>query len=405
MPYYTATGAPVLSGRGSSATIRAEFAAVQAGFTAAGIDITAIAAAVGVSVNTVEVDLASAATCTIGAASSSVIRITGTVGINSLGTSYTGVKYLRFEGILTLTNGSALVCEGGANVTTEAGDTCFAIPIGNPATGWRLQNFTRMGQPMLADSAVRKAGSTMTGVLTNASGFVGPLTGTASLATDLTGGLIGQIPYQNAVNDTVLLVAGTAGQVLQANGAAAPSWATSVTRATNLAGGLVGQIPYQSAVNATALLAAGTAGQVLQSNAGAAPSWVTALASGTTATTQAAADNSTKVATTAYADRSGPKAWCYFNGNTAGTNAPTAGYNVTSVTRNGVGDYTINFTTALTNANYSATGMASAGGGFKVISDNDVTTARTTTAFRILSVNSANAAVDSDRVSIQVFGA
>jgi hypothetical protein len=48
--------------------------------------------------------------------------------------------------------------------------------------------------------------------------------------------------------------------------------------------------------------AAGTSGQVLQSNGAAAPTWVTALANGTTATTQAAADNSTKLATTAYVD-------------------------------------------------------------------------------------------------------
>ncbi len=49
---------------------------------------------------------------------------------------------------------------------------------------------------------------------------------------------------------------------------------------------------------------AGTSGQLLQSNGASAPSFVTALANGTTATTQAAADNSTKVATTAYADNS-----------------------------------------------------------------------------------------------------
>ncbi|SKB54859.1 beta strand repeat-containing protein, partial [Daejeonella lutea] len=48
-------------------------------------------------------------------------------------------------------------------------------------------------------------------------------------------------------------------------------------RATNVAGGLGGQIPYQTAANTTALLANGTSGQVLQSNGGtAAPSWVNA---------------------------------------------------------------------------------------------------------------------------------
>lgn len=47
------------------------------------------------------------------------------------------------------------------------------------------------------------------------------------------------------------------------------------------------------------------------------------------------------------------RAWCAFNGATAGTNAPSAGGNVSSVTRNGVGDYTINFTTPMPDTNYA----------------------------------------------------
>ena len=43
-------------------------------------------------------------------------------------------------------------------------------------------------------------------------------------------------------------------------------------------------------------------------------------------------------------------AWCTFNGTTAGTNAPLAGYNVTSVTRNSAGNYTVTFTRGLTNS-------------------------------------------------------
>jgi hypothetical protein len=43
----------------------------------------------------------------------------------------------------------------------------------------------------------------------------------------------------------------------------------------NLTGGGAGQIPYQSAANTTAFLAAGTSGQLLQSNGASAPSWVT----------------------------------------------------------------------------------------------------------------------------------
>ena len=43
-------------------------------------------------------------------------------------------------------------------------------------------------------------------------------------------------------------------------------------------------------------------------------------------------------------------AWVNFNGATA---TIRAGYNVSSITRNGTGDYTINFTNALADANYA----------------------------------------------------
>lgn len=47
------------------------------------------------------------------------------------------------------------------------------------------------------------------------------------------------------------------------------------------------------------------------------------------------------------------KAWVNFNG--TGTVAIRASYNVTSITDRGTGQYTINFTTALADANYSLT--------------------------------------------------
>jgi len=50
------------------------------------------------------------------------------------------------------------------------------------------------------------------------------------------------------------------------------------------------------------------------------------------------------------------KAWVNFNG--SGTVAIRASFNVTSITDNGTGDYTINFTTALADANYSMAGSA-----------------------------------------------
>jgi hypothetical protein len=50
------------------------------------------------------------------------------------------------------------------------------------------------------------------------------------------------------------------------------------------------------------------------------------------------------------------KAWVNFNG--TGTVAIRASLNVSSITDNGTGDYTVNFTTAFSDANYAVAGGA-----------------------------------------------
>jgi hypothetical protein len=60
------------------------------------------------------------------------------------------------------------------------------------------------------------------------------------------------------------------------------------------------------------------------------------------------------------------RAWVNFNG--TGTVAIRASGNVSSITDNGVGDYTINFTTAMPDANYSA--VASSYGGADANNDS-----------------------------------
>ena len=50
---------------------------------------------------------------------------------------------------------------------------------------------------------------------------------------------------------------------------------------------------------------------------------------------------------------SAAKFWCTFDGTLAGTNAPTSGYNVVSVTRSTAGEYIINYITPFTSAEYS----------------------------------------------------
>lgn len=51
------------------------------------------------------------------------------------------------------------------------------------------------------------------------------------------------------------------------------------------------------------------------------------------------------------------RAWVNFSG--AGTVAIRAQFNVSSITDNGVGDFTVNFTTAMTDSSYTVSGSAS----------------------------------------------
>lgn len=85
-----------------------------------------------------EASLASAATCDIGAANSLIVQITGTTGITSFGTTYSGPRIVRFAAALTLTHSATLVLPGAANITVAAGDFLIAVPNGNPASGWRV---------------------------------------------------------------------------------------------------------------------------------------------------------------------------------------------------------------------------------------------------------------------------
>jgi hypothetical protein len=60
------------------------------------------------------------------------------------------------------------------------------------------------------------------------------------------------------------------------------------------------------------------------------------------------------------------KAWINFNG--TGTPAIRASYNVSSITDNGTGDYTINFTNAFADINYSTVGFCGGSTGEAVAS-------------------------------------
>jgi hypothetical protein len=81
------------------------------------------------------------------------------------------------------------------------------------------------------------------------------------------------------------------------------------------------------------------------------------------------------------------KAWVNFNG--TGTVAIRASYNVSSITDNGTGDYTVNFTTAMPDANYSYTGSCNiATANYNILLSPNRTTAPTSSAFRFVTASS-----------------
>lgn len=94
---------------------------------------TKAAARATLGVEAAEVDVASAATCDIGAAESMNVRITGTAGISSFGTAAAGVRrHLRFAGALTIThNTTSLILPGGGNINVAAGDTAEVMSLGD----------------------------------------------------------------------------------------------------------------------------------------------------------------------------------------------------------------------------------------------------------------------------------
>lgn len=108
--------------------------------------------------------LASAATVSIGASNSTFIEISGTTGISSFGATYSGPRWIRFQGALTLThNATTLNLPGAANITTAAGDTCVAIPNAS-ANGWNVYAYQRASGSSLAFVSVKDYGAVGDGV-------------------------------------------------------------------------------------------------------------------------------------------------------------------------------------------------------------------------------------------------
>ena len=88
------------------------------------------------------------------------------------------------------------------------------------------------------------------------------------------------------------------------------------------------------------------------------------------------------------------KAWVNFNG--TGTVAIRDSHNVSSITDNGTGNYTVNFTNNMANTNYSAVANSNGSSGWTVTDSHAVGSLRT------LYYNSGG--IDTSEINVQVFG-
>ena len=97
----------------------------------------------------------------------------------------------------------------------------------------------------------------------------------------------------------------------------------------------------------------------------------------------------------------GARAWVNFNG--TGTVAIRGSGNVSSITDNGTGNYTVNFTTAMVDANYSVTIGASYLSGSRYANRGFGTFSTSASACLVLSGNASGDGLDSDFLSIGIF--
>jgi len=118
----------------------------------------------------------------------------------------------------------------------------------------------------------------------------------------------------------------------------------------------------------------GTSGQALQTNGSGALSWGPGVAN----------------------DGQLCKAWVNFNG--TGTVAIRASYNVSSITDNGTGNYTVNFTTALADANYSIVGGSGENAFVGCVQAN-----KTASSVNVFTRTYANDLIDYDNVNVAIF--
>ena len=105
--------------------------------------------------------------------------------------------------------------------------------------------------------------------------------------------------------------------------------------------------------------------------------------------------------TLASAGQSSVRAWVNFNG--TGTVAIRAAYNVTSITDNGTGNYTVNFTTAMPDANFAVGAITYVNTSTSQTGMWWVGAANTTSSFQLINYSTSGTYYDEAYISAYAF--
>lgn len=220
---------------------------------------------------------------------SAVTTLSSLTSIGTIGTGvWQGTVVGSTYGGTGVNNGSNTITLGGNLTTAGAFNTTLTVTAGT--------NVTLPTSGTLATTA--QIVSTPIS-LTNG--------GTAASLTASNGGIV----YSTASTLAILSSTATANQVLLSGSSTTPAWSTTTYPATTTAK----QILYSSATNTIAGLATGNSSLLVTDGSGT-PSLSTTIPNGVVATTQSAADSSTKLATTAFVNST---ALTLANGTTATT--------------------------------------------------------------------------------------
>lgn len=301
---------------------------------------------------------------------------TAQAAINALVTSVTSGSYLRGNGTNVVMSAIQVadIPTLNQNTTGTASNVTGTVAIANGGTG---QTTANNAFNALAPSQTGNSGKYLTTNGTNTSWATIASAGTVT-------SVAATVPAFLSVSGSPITTSGTL--AISYSGTALPV-ANGGTGITSFGSGVATWLGTPSSANLAAAVTDETGSG--------------ALVFGTSPTLTTPNIDSAQIATVS---GSAPlymcRAWVNFNG--TGTVAIRASGNVSSITDNGTGDYTVNFTTAMTDANYSWSAISSDTASLRR-TFAPYTSAPTSSAFRFLATDNAANQVDTVYNAVSVF--